>query len=224
MQRASKWLKMVSSMNETNMIPAPWAAGQFEATAPFDLVVDQSVYYTVEAIRTVGEMQGANQDLYAKVLQPAGIPKDETTAFLDELIKAKSLIIVLTSTGNAPVYVPSAYLASFPAVDGVVFEHMCLIVDLGAVPPQMKDKIQEQLVYIQQYVASNIGVDAAVQVGVVPTKSYVPKEQADLWENSRQLKIADSTNLIVENEALKQEKIEREAYIVKLENDLKAKS
>lgn len=211
-------------MNDTNMIPAPWAAGQFEATAPFDLVVDQGTYYTVEAIRTVGEMQGANQDLYTKVLQPAGIPKDETTAFLDELIKAKALIIVLTSTGNAPVYVPSSYLASFPAVDGVVYEHMCLIVDMGAVPPQFADKIQEQMNYIQQYVATGMGVDAAVQVGVIPTKTYVPKEQADLWEHSRQLKIAGSTNLIIENEALKKEKIEREAYIVKLENDLKAKS
>lgn len=211
-------------MNDTNMIPAPWAAGQFEATAPFDKVVDEGVYYTVEAIRTVSEMQGANQDLYAKVLEPAGIPKDETTEFLDTLLKAKAVIIVLTSTGNAPVYVPSTYLASFPSVDGVVYEHMCLVVDLGAVPPQLAEKIQDQLDYIKQYVATGIGVDATVQVGVIPTKTYTPKQQADLWENSRQLKIAGSTNLIIENEALKQDKIEREAYIVKLENDIKAKS
>lgn len=210
-------------MNQTNMIPAPWAAGQFEAVIPFDNIVDTATYYTVEAIRTIPEMQGEKLDIYTKVLQPAGIPKDETTKYIDEMIKAKAVIIALTSSGNAPVYVPSSYLSSFPAVDGVVYEHLCLLVDLGACPPGLADKIQEQMDYIRQYVVTSIGVDATVQTGTIPTKGYVPKEQAELWETTRQLKIADSTTLIIENEKLKKANAEQAAYIAKLEDAVKAK-
>ena len=204
------------------MIPAPWASGQFEANAPFDKLVDGGTAYTVEAIRTIPEMQGTDGlDIYTKVLAPAGIPKDDTTVFLEQLIADKAVVIALTSSNASPVYVPSTYLASFPAVDGVIYEHLCLMVDLGAVPPGMIDRLSEALDQIRQYIASKIGIDATVQFGVIPTKSYVSKQQAENFETSRQLKIANSTNIVIENERLTQENIELKAYIAKLEDALK---
>lgn len=209
---------------QSNIIPAIYSAGQFEATHPFDVVVDSTVYYTTEAIRTVSEMQSANIDIYSKVLQPVGIPKDETTNWINELLKNDAVIITLTSKGNKPVYVPSTYLRSFPAIDGVVYEHMCIVADLGAVPPTLKDKLKQQLDEISKYVESNIGVSATVQIGVIPTKSYVSKEQAENFENSRLLKIKNSDNLVLKNERQEKEIVELKAYITKLENALKAKT
>lgn len=210
-------------MNDTNIIPGIRSAGQFEAVTPFDKVVNPEVYYTTEAIRTIPEMQGLNIDLYTMVLQPAGIPKDDTTAKINEMLTSNAVIVTLTSNGNPPVYVPSSYLSSFPAIDGVVYEHMCIVVDLGAVPPGMSDKITNQLTEIQQYVANNIGVDNKVQVGVIPTKGYVSKQQAENFEKSRLLKIQNGGNLVIENEALKKANQEQAAYILELEAAVKTK-
>ena len=210
-------------MNDTNIIPGIRSAGQFEAVAPFDKIVDPTIYYTTEAIRTIPEMQGLNLDLYTMVLQPAGIPKDDTTKYIEEMLSSDAVIVTLTSNGRPPVYVPSSYLSSFPAVDGVVYEHMCIVVDLGAVPPGLSSKITNQLTEIQQYVANNIGVDNKVQVGVIPTRGYVSKEQADLFENARMLKVNAANNLVFENEASKKRIVELEAYIATLEAAVKAK-
>lgn len=206
-----------------NMIPGIYAAGQFEANTPFDKVLDEKGYYSVEAVRTIAEMQGRKIDLYTLVLAPAGIPKDQTVTFIDELIKNKAVIVTLTRNGSEPIYIPSTYLKSFPQIDGVVYEHLCLVLDLGAVPPDFKDKIGQHLVELREYVSKNIGVDNTVQVGTIPQKAYVSKEQAKQWEVSRQLKIKDVNSTTVQLETANKEISELKAYITKLEAALKTK-
>jgi len=210
-------------MNQTNMIPGIYAAGQFEAVIPFDQIVDAERYYTVEAIRTVAEMQSRNLDIYSLVLQPAGIPKDETTKYIDEFLTNKAVIIVLTLPGDTPVYIPSTYLSSFPAIDGVVLEHLCILADCGAVTPTIKTLLDETLNEVSQVIEKSLGVKNTVRFGVIPTKSYLSKTQADAWEQSRQLAINGTTNTIIENQQLKDENAELKAYITKLETAVKAK-
>lgn len=207
-----------------NAIPAIWAAGSFEADAPFNSIVKKDVFYTVEAVRTIPEMQALNLDIYKLVFQPVGVSTDDYQTVLERAIAQEAVVVALTSRGNPVVYVISTYFKSFPLVDGVVYEHLCLIVDLGACPPSTKDRINSGIDHINSYVKGALGIkDPKTSVGIVPTRSWVSKEQADIWENSRKLQITEEPSDTLLNEQLKLQVQQQQAYILELEAALKAK-
>lgn len=209
----------------SNMIPNLRAAGKYVANAPFDIVVDQNIFFTAEAIRTIPEMQALkNFDLFEKIYAPAGYTAETYQTQVMADIADNAAIIALTSRGRAPVYVPSTFLKSFPLVDGVIYEHLALVTDLGACPPSMKDKLNNAIDHINNYVKACIGIkEPNTRLGVIPTRGYVSREQATLWENSRQLQITEEPSDAVRlAEALKQNS-ELRTYIQELEAALKAK-
>lgn len=208
-----------------NVTPGMWAAGSFTAKSPFNVIVDPDTYFTVEATRTVSEMQSRKFDFYKEVFQPAGISKDKTTELLDELLKDKACIVALTRRTGPTVYVPTTYLETSPLVDGVVFEHLCVIADCGSCSPDTKTKVDSTLQAIEYILQKNLGIEnPKVQVATVPQKSYVSKVQAEAWEQSRQLRIDATANPVVQNELLTKENAELRAYITKLETAVKEKS
>lgn len=208
-----------------NVIPGMYVSGQFTAKSPFNVIVDPDTYFTVEAVRTVSEMLGAKLDLYKTVFKPVGVSQDKTTEYLDELLDAKACIITLTQTGGSPVYVPSTYLTTSPLVDGVVFEHLCIIVDCGSCSPDTKTKVDSTVQSIELAVQKNLGIkNPTVQVATIPQRGYVSKTQAEAWETSRQLQIDELYNPIIENEILTKQIEEYEAYITQLETTIKNNS
>lgn len=209
----------------SNLIPAPWAAGSFEANAPFNLVVSPEIFYTVEAIHTVQEMLAAKDDIYTLVLQPAGITQDQSQQYIDEAVSNEAVVITLTSRGAAPVRLLSTYLKSFPLVDGVIYERYCIISDLGACPPSLKDRINSAIDHFNEYLKNAVGIATPRTVlGTIPTRAYVSKEQADGWEKTRQAAITENPSDVVRIEALTTENQQLYAYITQLENQLKAKN
>lgn len=206
-----------------NNIPSVWAAGSFKASEPFSSVVKENVYYTVEAVRTISEMQSLKLDLFKLVFGPAGVTQENYQTQLDECVANKAVIVTLTSRGAGPVYVPSTKLLSFPVIDGVVYEHMCLVTNLGAVPPSFKDKINVAKQHFDDYILSAFGVNANTVIATIPTRSYVSKETAEDWEVSRKNKITgESSDLIKLNKALA-ELSSLKAYVKELEDALKQK-
>lgn len=206
-----------------NAIPSIRASGSFEADAPFDQIVKKDVFYTVEAIRTIPEMQALNLDIYKLVLQPVGVSENDYQTVLERALAQEATVCALTSRGNPVVYVFSTYFKSFPLVDGVVYEHLCLVVDLGAVPPSTKDVINSGIDHINSYVKGALGIkNPKTTVGVIPTRSWVSKEQADLWENSRQLQITEEPSDTIRIEQLTSELAASRAYSAELEAALKA--
>lgn len=207
-----------------NAIPSLRAEGSFEAEVPFDSIVKKDVAYRVEAIRTIPEMQALNLDMYKLVFQPVGVPESDYQTVLTRAIDQQAAVIALTSRGNPVVYVLSTYFKSFPLVDGVQYEHLCLIVDLGAVPPSLKDRINSGIDHINAYVKSSLGIkDPKTSVGVIPTSSWVSKEQSEIWENSRQLQITEEPSDTIRIEQLTRANQSQAAYILELEAALKAK-
>ncbi|AEV89695.1 putative virion structural protein [Pseudomonas phage OBP] len=207
----------------SNIIPAVYAAGSFEALPPFTNVVDPKIFYTVEAVRTVPEMQALKVDLFKTVFAPAGV--DETT-YKDMVAKAISddaVVVSLTSRGREPVYVLSTYIKSFPLVDGVIYERMCIITDLGACPPATRDRINAALEHFANYVKKSMGIaNPKVSLGTMPTRGYVSKEQAEAWEKTRQTAIVEEPSDLVRAEKLTVENQQLYAYIAELEGQLKA--
>lgn len=209
----------------SSFIPAVWAAGSFEAEAPFDQVVKPEIYYTVEAVRTIPEMQALKLDLFKLVFQPVGVTEDDYQTVLARAIGQEAVIVALTSRGRPPVYVVSSYFKSFPMVDGVTYEHLCIIADLGAVPPSLKDKIESVVAHFDEYIKNAVGIpDARVTIGTVPTRGYTSKEEAESWETARQSAITENPSDVYRLEKALAENRAQAAYIKELEDQLKTRA
>lgn len=204
-------------MSDTNVIPSLYASGSYEANNPFNAVVIPGKYYRVEALRTVNEMQGANFNLYAAMFKPVGIAEDSYQSILDDIVSKNGAILTLIGLDGGRVYVPTTYLKSFPLIDGVSYERLCAVFDFGAVPPSLKGLIADVFTHCENYIEAHAGVKVTVQLGTMPTIGYVSKEQADVFETTRQNKIKDTVNdaITVAN----QEKTiqSQAAYIAQLE-------
>lgn len=204
-----------------NIIPSLRSAGKFVAEAPFNQVVDESRFYTVEAIRTIPEMQALKLDLFKLVFEPVGFSQEDYQIQVQTAIDNKAAVISLTSRGKGPVYVLSTFLKSFPVIDGVVYEHIALITSLGACPPSMKEKIDNAIEHINNYIKGSFGIDNPnTTIGTIPTRGYVSREDAVAWENSRQLAIIDEPSDAVKIAKLEKENIELKAYIAELETTI----
>lgn len=201
-----------------NIIPAVWAAGKFEAEAPFNQVVNPDRYYTVESTTTITDMQSRKVDLYKLVFQPAGVAQENYQDLLDSAKALNAVVVTLTSKNTAPVYVLSNYIKSFPLVDGVIYERVCIIADLGACPPTLKDRINAAMDHFKNYIKDSVGIaNARVTIGTVPQRAYVSKEQAQMWENSRTLAIKTEPSDLLQLEAANKKISAMQAYIDELE-------
>lgn len=209
----------------TNIIPQLYAKGSFEAYAPFDTVVKPAAFYTVVDVITPSQMLAAKVDLFKTVWEPAGASDADYQQQLTALQAINGAIIVLSSKNASDVYVPSTQIKSYPLVDGVIYEHLCYIVDCGAVPPSFKDVMNSGIDHFTNYMKDNYGLATPrVTLGTIQTRGYVPKEQAEAWENTRQQQIKQNpSDLILLNQALAVN-AQQAAYIAELEEALKTKA
>lgn len=208
--------------DDKNLIPTLKSAGRFEANAPFDKVVLPSTYYTVEALRTIPEMQALKLNLYELLFAPVGVAEADYNAVLQRSQASGAVVVVLTNRFGPPVYVLSTYFKSFPLVDGVSYERMCLIVDLGPLPPTMKDALAQVQTHVKDYVLSVVGLESEVKIGTVPSIGYVSRQDADIFEQTRKNKITDGDNDIAKLKKAQADLIKAQAYIAVLEAQLGA--
>lgn len=207
-------------MSDQNLIPEINAGGSFEALAPFDTVVDPDKFYTVEAIRTIGEMEGLKLNLYELIFEPIGVLEEDFSTVLERARAAGSVVITLLDKTGKPVNLLTTYLKSFPLTDGYVYERMCLVVDLGPCPPEMKNTIAQAQQHIKEYITSTIGITKDVKIGTVPTRGYTSAAQHDAYEAARALLITDSDNDVSRIKALENELVRKDNYIAMLEAQL----
>ncbi|QDJ96717.1 hypothetical protein PS2_0208 [Aeromonas phage PS2] len=201
-----------------NNIPSIRSAGKFVADVPYDKVVNPEVFYTVEAIRTLPEMQALKIDLFTTVFQPVGYTTEQAQQEIQTAIDNKAVVVSLTSRGRGPVYVLSTFLKSIPLLDGVIYENLALIVSLGACPPSMKDRINVAIEHINNYIKECVGInDPNTTLGTIPTRGYVSKETADSWERSRQLQITEEPSDTVKLAEANKTISELQTYIEELE-------
>jgi hypothetical protein len=165
-------------------------------------------------------MEGAKLDLYSLVFQPVGVTPEDFPVVLKRAKDSGAIICALLDRNGLPVYVPTTYLISFPSVDGVSYERMCMIADLGPVPPSMEQAMQQVLDHTKQYITATLGIASTVRLGTIPTVGYVSQNQADAYENTRKAQITDATNDVAKVRALTAKVAAKDVYITKLEGDL----
>ena len=208
-------------MAENTILPALRVTGRFEVLAPFDRVVNPASSYTVEAIRTVGEMQGLNINIYQRVFAPLGIDEPTYLTMLDEIVQAGGAIITLIPRkGTAPVYVVSTYLKSFPLVDGFLYERMVLVSDLGALSSDMKPALEEALDHFQTWILEHYGINSTVKIGTVPVIGYVSQFEHETMETARKNRIVDNNSDLAKQLSMEKKIADQQAYIQELESRL----
>lgn len=207
-------------MATNNIIPSIDARGRFEALAPFDTVVKTDVYYKVEAIRNIHEMEALKLDLYELIFKPVGVTVADFPLVLQRAKDNNAKVLSLLDRTDVATYVITTYLKSWPLVDGVSYENMCAIISFGAVPPSMKETLALSLVHYKEYTEANVGVPVTVSLGTIPTIGYVSKEQSDAYETLRKSKITSNNNDAARALTLERELTAAQVYIAELEADI----
>ena len=69
-------------------------AGRFEASSPFDQVVNTADYYTVQALRNFHEMEANKVDIYTLVFAPVGVSIDDYPTVLSRAKTAGATVAV----------------------------------------------------------------------------------------------------------------------------------
>lgn len=207
-------------MAENTIIPALRVTGRFEALAPFDRVINHMASYTVEAIRTVGEMQGLNINIYQRVFQPLGVDQATYLTMLDQIVAAGGVIITLIPRKGAPVYVVSTYLKSFPLVDGFLYERMVVVSDLGALSKDLQPALEEAVNHFNEWILQHYGIQSTVKIGTVPVIGYVSQFEHETLENARKNRITDNQSDLAKNIALEKQVASLQAYVQELEGRL----
>lgn len=207
-------------MATNNIIPSIDARGRFEALAPFDAVVKPEVYYKVEAIRNLHEMEALKLDLYTLVFQPVGVSVDDFPKVLERARSSNAKVLSLLDRTDTATYVLTTYLKSWPLVDGVSYENMCCIISYGAVPPSMKDTLALTMQHYKEYTEANVGIPVTVSLGTIPTIGYVSKDQYDAYENTRKAKITATNNDAARALELERKLSDAQQYIAELEADI----
>lgn len=207
-------------MADNNIIPSIDARGRFEALAPFDSVVKVDVYYKVEAIRNLHEMEALKLDLYELVFKPVGVSVEDFPRVLQRARDKGAKVLSLLDRSDVATYVLTTYLKSWPLVDGVSYENMCCIITFGAVPPSMKDTLALTMQHYKEYTEANVGVPVTVSLGTIPTIGYVSKDQSDAYENTRKANITQNNNDAARALDLERRLTEAHEYIAELEADI----
>lgn len=206
-----------------NIIPEIGAAGSFEALPPFDKICDPKLFYTVEALRTVEELNSSKVNTHLLVGAPVGITSDDSAAMMIDIQNDKGVIVTIAAPGLPTLNIPSTYFKSFPLIDGMLYERLCYIVDLGPVPPTLKDQLNTFQKFLKDQTSAITGIEEPeVFLGTVPTKSYVSKEQATVFENKRQAAVTKSASDAARVKVLEAEQIADRKYIKVLEEQLRA--
>lgn len=204
-------------MATNNIIPSIDSRGRFEAEAPFDRVVKPENYYTVEAIRNLHEMEALKLDLYTLVFQPVGVSVEDFPTVLERARLDGAKVLSLLDRADTATYVLTTYLKSWPLVDGVSYERMVIVADLGPCPPSMKEVLAESIQHFKDYIEANVGITTTVTLGTIPTLGYVSQDQYIAYENTRKGKITDSGNDVARIRKLEEERVKDKAYILELE-------
>jgi hypothetical protein len=192
-------------------------AGRFEASSPFDQVVNTADYYTVQALRNFHEMEANKVDIYTLVFAPVGVSIDDYPTVLSRAKTAGATVAVLMDNTNSPVYVVTSYLTSFPLIDGVSYERMCIIADCGSVPATMSTTLAQAVEHFGQYLLDVMGVTSTVNLGTIPTIGYVTADQATAYETTRLSLIKDGTSDLAQIRTLNATTATQTTYIAQLE-------
>lgn len=173
----------------SSFLPEIGTTGIFTLNAPFTNDVKVNTTYTVLAVKKISEVIAGGEDPYELFYKPKNLTRTE---YNEDSLNDICIVSLQSGLGEW-VYVPQKYIASFPNVNGVVYRVMMLGINLGAVPDTFN--ISALKTKIQGVVLDTLGVNSVdIKEISVSSPAVISKEDHDILENARLLKIQNSSS------------------------------
>jgi len=109
------------------LVPPIGSKGFFKFAPPFDTIVRDNQEYTVQAVRSLVELDKSGEKPYLTIYTPVGLSSSEFSSDLNKDIP----IVVFTTSGSEFFYVPANKILSIPKINGVNYQERVLAISLG---------------------------------------------------------------------------------------------
>jgi hypothetical protein len=195
--------------------PAPpiGTRGRYELKAPFQARPDR--VYTCSAIRKFVDLENQGINIFLRYYDPLGL---EDSDFAQDKRNGE-LLLTLTSETEAPIYVPTSYLLSFPNQSGRRYHHVVLSASMGPIPDYID--LTHVRVEMANVISDAIGHVPEVHVGVSPLTQDVTPEEHESLEAARVAAITNRTTDYTRFLAERQKVARLEAKLAALEEILR---
>lgn len=147
-------------------VPLIDAIGVYTVKDPFTLPND--AIYVCKAIESFEALTQRDVDVYNEYYVPNGLSETDYTRDRNANVKIVSLH---STTGQAPLTLPSSYIASFPAKSLVAYSDLVLSLGLGLVPDDVVLETLKQA--LAQDVKDILGIEPQVELHRLPLKGGV---------------------------------------------------
>ena len=128
------------------------SVGCYEASTPFNTIVQPGKPYRCIAVRLLSDMELNNDDPFNTIYTPVGITRSDYDKDVDDLVS----IITLHGSGGELLYIPNRYLTSLPLQNGVDYVNKTVAVPLGTLPVNLP--LTSLIESIRDIVSDEIGV------------------------------------------------------------------
>lgn len=168
------------------LTPPIGTKGRYTLSPPFEAL--PTVAYTNIAIRSFKDIEELGEDVFANYYEPMLLEK---TAYQRDAREGALIITLDDSNGNV-IYVPDTYIASFPNMGDIQYQHVVLSISMGAIPMYLPlDNIKQM---ISTLVSDSTGVTSVVSEHIAPSRGVVTPEQHELKEIARTAAITMRSN------------------------------
>lgn len=166
--------------------PPVGTTGLYRLLEPFEGALVTGTTYTCMAVRSLSELINAGLDPYEEYYLPNEIER----VVYEEHVLLDTSIVSLRSSALHWVFVPNAYIHSYPSQNGVKYTAVVLGISLGSIPDHME--LAAVKLSIQDIVRDTIGVHSDVQVVVVSETVLLSEADHTAATAARQAAISSS--------------------------------
>jgi hypothetical protein len=178
-------LQLTKAPPMTSVIPQIGIKGRWEVKSPF--ATKPGLLYTLGAIRTFIDIENNGVNVFETYYGPMTISQ---AVYNDDRRKGVMILTLLSDT-DAPLYIPSSFVTSYPSLDSKPYHHVVLSASCGALP--VTASLDFLVTQVAKVISDTIGVVPTINIGVVPLLSVVTPEEHETNEAKREAAISNRT-------------------------------
>ena len=165
------------------VLPCVGSKGLFKVSPPFDNRIRADEIFTVEAIRTITELESNGLDIKKSRYIENGLTEQDYITDTE----VNMHIVTLKSAYGQWYEVPARYIVSFPKIDGVVYTRRNIVIQMPYIEQEENlDLLEDELKQIaKDYIGAEVAVssvEVSSTVVITETEHAVKKGKAGFAE------------------------------------------
>lgn len=189
-------------MPVTKMTPTIGLTGRYTGRVPFTTLLVATNTYQCIAIRKFSDIVIDGEDVFTTYYEPHEL--DQAT-YAEHEVEGVNIITLLRNDGEV-VFIPDAYIESFPLMQDVLYQRVSLLLDMGVLPGYvdytlLKDKILNIVREIVNPPSPNIYISTAPTDGGISMGDHETLEAtrtsgivAQMTDYAERLRLEQLTN------------------------------